>query len=212
MIRLLRKRLLRWAATAAVLVVILPPVMGGSVDAGRRVLRWLDNTFGGPSPIAPLFSPTVQYWARDIGRWAAEHGLDPNLLATIMQIESCGHPSVSSPAGAQGLFQVMPFHFASNEVMLDPATNARRGAAFLKTCQHSAGGNAALTFACYNGGPGLINRAYASWPAETQRFIYWGTGIYAEAQAAQPSSIRLSEWLAAGGELLCRRAAQNLGL
>jgi soluble lytic murein transglycosylase-like protein len=211
MIRL-KKRLVRWAATAAVLAVIIPPVMGGSLDAARRVLRWLDHTFGGPSPIAPLFSPTVQYWARDIGRWAAEHGLDPNLLATIMQIESCGHPAVSSAAGAQGLFQVMPFHFASGEAMLDPATNARRGASFLKSCQESADGDAALTFACYNGGPGLINRAYASWPAETRRFIYWGTGIYAEAQAAQSTSVRLGEWLAAGGELLCRRAAQHLGL
>ncbi len=54
------------------------------------------------SPIAPLFTPEVQQWSDEIIRWAAEHDLDPNFVATVMQIESCGHPEVVSRAGATG--------------------------------------------------------------------------------------------------------------
>ena len=70
--------------------------------------------------IASTFTPEVQRWSGKIGSWSDEYGLEPNLMATVMQIESCGHPTVSSPSGAQGLFQVMPFHFASDESMTDP--------------------------------------------------------------------------------------------
>src|SRR5690606_6122711 len=40
--------------------------------------------------LTPLFTPQVMRWEAHILRWAAEHGLDPNLVATVMQIESCG--------------------------------------------------------------------------------------------------------------------------
>ena len=42
--------------------------------------------------------------------------LDPDIIATIIQIESCGNPAARSTAGAQGLFQVMPFHFEETNV------------------------------------------------------------------------------------------------
>ncbi|MEO0565911.1 MAG: lytic transglycosylase domain-containing protein, partial [Chloroflexota bacterium] len=84
--------------------------------------------------LAPLFTPEVTHWGPQIEAWATIYELEPNLLATVMQIESCGHPTVNSSAGAQGLFQVMPFHFADDEDMLDPDTNAKRGAAHLNDC------------------------------------------------------------------------------
>ena len=59
-----------------------------------------------PVALSPIFTPEVQYWASDIKRWSEVYGLDPDMVATIMQIESCGNPVVASPAGAQGLFQV----------------------------------------------------------------------------------------------------------
>ena len=73
------------------------------------------------------FSPSVQYWEDEILSWADTYLLDPYLVATVMQIESCGNPQAVSPVGAQGLFQVMPYHFYSGEDMLDPETNALRG-------------------------------------------------------------------------------------
>ncbi|MBI5959948.1 MAG: transglycosylase SLT domain-containing protein, partial [Chloroflexi bacterium] len=55
--------------------------------------------------------PSVRHWKTQIHEWAAEYELNPNVVAIVIQIESCGDPSVISWAGATGLMQVMPFHF-----------------------------------------------------------------------------------------------------
>lgn len=157
--------------------------------------------------IASTFSPEVQRWSGEIAGWAEEYGLDPNLLATVMQIESCGHPTVTSSAGAQGLFQVMPFHFADGEAMTDPNTNALRGAGVLKECLRYSNGDVRGALACYNGGPSLITRPTDQWPAETQRYVVWGEGVYADAKA-DADSATLDAWLRAGGASLCS-AARN---
>lgn len=164
------------------------------------------------APIAALFMPGVQYWAADIARWAAAYDLDPNLVATVMQIESCGDPSAISRAGAQGLFQVMPFHFSSGESMLDPNTNARRGMGYLARSLMLAQGNAGLAMAGYNGGHSVIGQASNTWAAETRRYFAWGSGIYSELQTDPVSSPTLMQWLAAGGNSLCQQAEHNLGL
>jgi hypothetical protein len=161
--------------------------------------------------MAGLFTDTVDYWAADIARWAKDNELDPNLLATVMQIESCGHPSVTSTSNAQGLFQVMPFHFGSNENMIDPETNAQRGAGYLKSCMGWANGDPGRAMACYNGGPSVLQRDMSTWHSETQRYYRWGTGIYSDAQRLSTDSGTLNEWLNAGGASLCQRASEALG-
>ncbi len=162
--------------------------------------------------ISPVFTPEVAYWADRIRVWAAEAGLDPNLVATVMQIESCGDPRAWSSAGALGLFQVMPYHFALGEDPYDPATNARRGLDYLRRALAAAGGDPRLALAGYNGGIGLIGRSESAWPAETRRYVYWGSGLYAEAVGGAEESLRLQEWLRAGGAGLCQRARLRLGL
>lgn len=162
--------------------------------------------------IAPLFTAEVQFWAARIAAWSAEHGVDPNLAATVMQIESCGNPSARSIAGAAGLFQVMPFHFQAYEDAYDPNTNALRGLDYLRRSLERAGGDARLALAGYNGGIGVIGRLESRWAAETRRYAYWGSGIYADAQQNAGESARLNEWLAAGGASLCKKAHQRLGL
>jgi soluble lytic murein transglycosylase-like protein len=162
--------------------------------------------------IAPLFTPEVQFWSASIVRWAAEAELDPNLAATVMQIESCGDPRARSSAGAMGLFQVMPFHFLATDDPYDPNTNARRGLDYLKRSWDKAVGNSALAFAGYNGGLSVITRGNWTWANETQRYTYWGSGIYADALNNAATSARLDEWLTAGGANLCRKAHERLGL
>lgn len=198
--------------------ILVPNALNVTLAAANRTLATLPDRIlpGGAasyrvvSGIAPLFTPEVQYWSADIERWALAYDLDPNLLATVMQIESCGHADVSSSAGAQGLFQVMPFHFSAGENQLDPETNAARGASFLSQCLDWAGGDPAMAMACYNGGPSVLNRPFASWAAETQRYYVWGATIYNDAQQGLSSSPSLEHWLNAGGASLCRRAAQNI--
>lgn len=162
--------------------------------------------------IAPLFTDQVQHWEADIAIWAETYDIDPNLIATIMQIESCGHPTVVSGAGARGLFQVMPFHFSSGENMLDPNTNAFRSANFIRECTNYADGDVGLTLACYNGGPSVTQRAYDSWANETQRYYVWGTTIYRDAVMFSEHSDNLDQWLRAGGVNLCNSATVALGI
>ena len=183
-------------------IFLLLPVAGNSV---------LSLFFDASSnAIAPLFTPQVQYWETDIERWSASQDIDPNLMATIMQIESCGHPDIASSAGAQGLFQVMPFHFDAGENMIDPDTNARRSANFIRECTVHANGDIGLTLACYNGGPSVTRRAFHTWPHETQRYYVWGLGIYQDAVNFADQSDTLDQWLLAGGLNLCNLASSAL--
>jgi len=97
--------------------------------------------------ISPIFTREVQHWADDITRWANASALDPNLVAVILQIESCGNPFARSSAGAMGLFQVMPFHFHFGENPYDPETNAFRGLGYLVRSLQTANGDARLALA-----------------------------------------------------------------
>ncbi len=162
--------------------------------------------------ISPIFTKQVQYWANDIVRWATTASLDPNLVAVVMQIESCGDPRALSRAGAMGLFQVMPFHFHITDNPFNPDTNALRGLNYLARSLEAAGGNARLAMAGYNGGIGVIARGEWTWAAETHRYVRYGAPIYEDAQSAASSSDELEEWYGMYGASLCRQASRQLGI
>lgn len=164
------------------------------------------------SGISPIFAPPVQHWAPKILEWSAAHGLDPNITATIMQIESCGDPQALSHAGATSLFQVMPFHFEPGENAFDPDTNALRGLSFYVYVLDLTNGDVGRALAGYNGGPRAALNGWDSWVSETRRYYTWGTGIYEDASAGLTESPTLQEWMAAGGASLCQQAANRLGL
>lgn len=165
----------------------------------------LTSTFSDQT-LSRLFTPQVLRWENQIISWALEHNLDPNLVATVMQIESCGDPLAISSAGAMGLFQVMPYHFESSEDPFRPETNAQRGLNYLQRALDHFRGNAGLALAGYNGGITGASRPKAQWAQETIDYQYWGETIYADARAAHDHSSALDEWLAAGGASLCAQA------
>lgn len=162
--------------------------------------------------ISPIFRPEVQYWADSIVKWSSASSLDPNLVATVMQIESCGDPRAKSSAGAMGLFQVMPFHFHPNDNPYDPHTNAARGLAYLSRSLTAGSGNPRLAMAGYNGGINVINTDEWTWPAQTKIYVYFGAPIYQDAISGVQSSNALNEWYARYGVSLCRQAADRLSL
>ena len=213
----------RRQSRAACLPIIILPLAGilGLVTfiallAGNNYL-FLAQPYGPgataqPGHLAAFFSPTVKFWGASIESWAAQWSLEPNLVATVMQIESCGDPQAVSPAGATGLFQVMPFHFQQGDSLQDPNTNAGRGLAFLKESLDTAHGEVRLALASYNGGTDLISLDESLWPDETIQYTYWGTAIYQDAQRGASASQVLNQWKAHNGWRLCLQASQRLGV
>ena len=162
--------------------------------------------------IAPFFTREIQYWSGSIASWSNMYGVDQNLIATVMQIESCGNPWAVSSAGAMGLFQVMPFHFNSYEDPYNAETNALRGLGYLGKSLNTANGNPRLALAGYNGGIGVISRGELTWASETVRYVTYGYPIYLDAVNGLTASESLEEWYRKYGVNLCKDAASRLGI
>lgn len=195
-------------------IVILVSALLGSFawTTDSSTVVSLDATPVTTSGISPIFRVEVRHWADSISRWAAAAGVDPNLAATVMQIESCGDPRATSSAGAMGLFQVMPFHFRALENPYDPDTNATRGLAYLARSLAAGNGDPRLALAGYNGGIGVIPRGEWTWSAQTKRYVQYGAPIYEDARSGLSSSVALNQWYERYGVSLCRQASQRLGL
>ena len=198
----------------------IPPLLVIIISAALASLAWKANplpvTANSPqitaSKISPIFTEEVQHWGDSISQWAAASGLNPNLAATVMQIESCGDPRALSSAGAMGLFQVMPFHFLVIDNPYNPETNATRGLAYLARSLTAANGDARLALAGYNGGIGVIDRGEWTWSDQTKRYVQYGWPIYFDAINNASSSDALQEWYAKYGAGMCKRAHERLGL
>ena len=160
------------------------------------------------APLAQFYAPEVLYWEDRIVEWAEVFKMNPNVLAIVMQIESCGDPQAVSPAGALGLMQVMPFHFDNGVNMLNPASNVAQGMTVFHEClTQFADYDLGLAMACYNGGPSVTFRATDTWAMETQAYYQWATGLWRDVTTGAEESGTLNEWLAAGGSRLCAAAA-----
>ena len=170
------------------------------------------NMVTSSTSLSPIFTREVQHWSSDIIRWANASSLDPNLVAVVMQIESCGDPRATSSAGAMGLFQVMPFHFYFGENPYNPETNALRGLDYLSRSLQTSQGNARLALAGYNGGIGVISRGEWTWSAQTKRYVQYGAPMYEDARAGLSQSKHVEEWYVKYGASLCAQAARRLGL
>jgi soluble lytic murein transglycosylase-like protein len=191
-----------------VLVGLLRPEMLETVLPGSGQSQRITNP---NAPLAEFYADEVLYWRDDIRRWAKQYDVNPNVIAIVMQIESCGAPNVMSSAGALGLMQVMPFHFENGENMLNPDTNMRNGMdVFYECLTQFADWNLGVALACYNGGPSVTQRDFSTWPQETQNYFRWATGIWNDVIQGNKTSETVEEWLAAGGQGLCTRASQML--
>ncbi len=107
--------------------------------------------------------------------YSRENGLDPWLVAAVVNVESRWRPRVVSSKGARGLMQVMPttgewvaaqmkvpgFH---PDQLLEPDMNLRLGTWYLAWLLREFQGNQAVALAAYNSGDGPVRR----WLAENR--------------------------------------------
>jgi soluble lytic murein transglycosylase-like protein len=106
-------------------------------------------------------------------RAGAKHNVSPKLLAAVAKVESSYNPNAVSPAGAQGLMQLMPGTAKGLGVKnsFDPE-QAINGAAKLLSRNLKEFKSLPLALAAYNAGGGAVHK-YGGIPpyAETQAYV-----------------------------------------
>ena len=119
------------------------------------------------------FDPIVQEAAR-------KYGVEPPLIKAVIQAESAGDPRTVSPAGAQGLMQLMPGTAAEMGVSdsFDPAQNIMAGTHYLRQLLDRYQGDTRLALAAYNWGMGNLENRPQSMPEETKNYITTVEGYY----------------------------------
>ncbi|MEE4112092.1 MAG: lytic transglycosylase domain-containing protein [Desulfobacteraceae bacterium] len=109
-----------------------------------------------------------------IKRAARRYNLPEKLIAGVIQAESNYQVDAVSPAGAQGLMQLMPA--TAREMGVDDPFDVRQnidgGAGYLRRMLDRFGGDVRLALAAYNAGPGTVEKFNGNVPyPETQNYI-----------------------------------------
>jgi len=145
---------------------------------------------------------------------ANQYGVSPELAIAVAQQESGGNPNAVSPAGAQGVMQLMPSTAASLGVSnpFDPAQNIDAGVRYLAQLLSQFGGDTQLALAAYNWGPTKVSaNGYANWPTETLNYVssilasVGGalTGLSpTDVASSLPSDTNVGTWTPSTAELL----------
>ena len=107
-------------------------------------------------------------------RAAERYQVPVNLLKAVAKAESGFRPDAVSPAGAQGVMQLMPATAAGLGVLdsFDPEQNIMGGAKYLSGMLSRYDGDVTLTLAAYNAGSGNVQK-YGGVPPfpETQSYL-----------------------------------------
>ncbi len=129
---------------------------------------------GGVAAPAAGGGPVDGQFSDMINAAAQKYGLDPALLKALIRQESNFDPNAQSPAGAQGLTQLMPGTAAALGVTnpLDPAQAIDGGAKYLSQQLKAFDGDVRKALAAYNAGPGNVQK-YGGIPpfSETQTYV-----------------------------------------
>jgi soluble lytic murein transglycosylase-like protein len=133
-------------------------------------------------------------FANFISDSARLHGIAPELVASVIAVESNFNPNAVSWRSARGLMQLMPVTAARFGVtrIFDPQQNIEAGTRYLKELLLRYNGDLALTLAAYNAGPDRVEQ-YRSIPPyrETRDYVRRVTEKFRNASRASNQVVDL---------------------
>jgi soluble lytic murein transglycosylase-like protein len=122
---------------------------------------------------------------------ANKYGVDPALVAAVMETESGFNAGAVSRAGARGLMQLMPGTARGLGVTdaHDPLQSAMGGAKLLGQMLDKYNGKVDLALAAYNAGSGAVDK-YGDVPpyAETRSYVTKVTAAYERFHQSAPTT------------------------
>ncbi len=138
--------------------VVRLQMAGGSVEVAADDLVAIEPEDYFPS-LPPAASLKVPY-AELIRAAAQKHGVEQELIASVIAIESNFNPRAVSPKLARGLMQLRPETAARLEVadVFDPAQNIDAGTRYLKELLARYKQDLGLALAAYNAGPDRVEQ------------------------------------------------------
>ena len=105
---------------------------------------------------------------------ASRYNLSPDLIRSVIRAESAFQPQAVSPAGAQGLMQLMP-ETAKELGVTDPfdvRQNIDGGVRYLRQMLDRFDGDLKMALSAYNAGPGAVEKYEGQVPyAETRHYV-----------------------------------------
>ena len=117
-------------------------------------------------------SPEVRRWA---DHWAAQYGVERELVYAVIEVESAGNPRAVSSAGAVGVMQLMPGTAAAFKVRnrFNIQDNVKGGVAYLAWLRDLCGGDRRLIIASYITGQNRVLRSglYFAYPKEVHDYV-----------------------------------------
>jgi soluble lytic murein transglycosylase-like protein len=148
-------------------------VVTGKPAAERKPAQSAAPGGASPAATATSTSPVLDVDAI-IRQIADQQSLPPQLIQSVIKVESNFNPYAVSPKGALGMMQLIPDtarRFGVSDVF-DPEDNIRGGAKYLKYLLDLYDGNYPLALAAYNAGEGAVAR-YGTVPPypETRNYI-----------------------------------------
>jgi len=151
--------------------VVRLQMAGGSVElAAQDLLAIEPEDFFPALPAASLNVP----FAEIIHAAAQKHGVDQEIIASVIAVESNFNPHAVSPKLARGLMQLLPGTVARFAVadVFDPAQNIDAGTRYLKELLALYNQNLGLALAAYNAGPDRVEQ-YRGLPPffETRAYV-----------------------------------------
>jgi cell wall-associated NlpC family hydrolase len=133
------------------------------------------SSSGTPSAVTAGVSQYAALFSQNEGKF----GLPSGMLAAVAQTESAGNSRAVSPAGAQGLMQLMPSTASGLGVNpWDPAQAVKGAAQLLGSYLHKYG-SVPLALAAYNAGPGAVDQYGVPPYTETQNYVKKIVGLMA---------------------------------